>query len=174
MPKSTKKAKLAQRKEAAKRKAQSCVGCKKHFKRKFDFQMHMRLFKKNCAHLIPMRQTKNSKTLNIKRGDKWIVEACKDGKNRIYLSGSTMKRRFKLTPDHVMTKAFMYFGNLVWGSGKEIQVYVHKMNDGLVVQPHEMYNKMEFENFFGLPRSCTSASKELGFDKSKFAVKLFY
>ena len=73
-----------------------------------------------------------------------------------------------------MTKAYMYFGSLVWGSGKEVQVYVHPMEDGLVVQPHEMYDKMEFENFFGLPRSCSSASKKLGFDKSKFAVKLFY
>ena len=168
MPKSTKK----QRKEAAARKAQTCPGCKEYFKRKFDYQMHMRGFKKKCAHLIPMRQKKNNKTLNIKRGDKWIVEACKDGKNRIY--HNSVKRRFKLTPDHVMTKAYMYFGSLEWGSGKEVQVYVQSMEDGLVVQPHEMYNKMEFENFFGLPRSCSDASKKIGFDKSKFAVKLFY
>jgi hypothetical protein len=67
-----------------------------------------------------------------------------------------------------MTKAYMSF---LWGEFKTLMVYIHVMEDGLIVQPHEMWPKMEFEDYWRLPRSCQYAAKERGFELSKYAVK---
>ncbi len=160
-----------QRREQRKKRQQTCKGCGTCFRGKELYDLHKKANKEECFVLAPMKQKKNNVPIDVDCQNYSVKSTLETGKNRnIVCVGNHCKRnRIELNATQVMTKAYMLF--VMGGSFKTLQVYIHVLEDGLVVQPHEMWPKMEFENYWNLPRSCVDAAKERGFDRSKYAVK---
>ena len=158
-----------QRREQRKKRQQTCKGCGIYFRGKGQYDLHMRAKKKEC--FVPMKQKKNNVPINVHCKNYSVESILEKGKNKNIVDVRNLytRTRIKLNATQVMTKAYM---PQVWGGNFEtLQVYIHVLEDGLVVQPHEMWPKMEFEDYWNLPRSCVHAAKERGFDRSKYAVK---
>lgn len=160
-----------QRREQKKKRQQTCKGCGTYFRGKGQYDLHMRAKKKECFVLAPMKQKKNNVPINVDCKNYSVESTLEKGtnKNIVCVRNDYNRESIKLNPEQVMTKAYMLF--VMGGSFKTLQVYIHVLEDGLVVQPHEMWPKMEFENYWHLPRSCKDAAKARGFDRSKYAVK---
>lgn len=157
-----------QRRQQRTKIAQTCKGCGTYFRGKGQFKLHMR---KKCVLVGPMKQKKNNVPININR-ENYSVESIREkgrNKNIVSVRHRYHKQPIQMQPDQVMTEAYMTF--LMGGSFKTLKMYIHVLDDGLVVQPHDMWPKMEFENYWKLPRDCPDAAKQRGFDRSKYAVK---